>query len=239
MSSKNEHPFVNLKTQDQIIRHHAPLVKQIAHHVLNHLPRFIQADDIIQAGMIGLLEASKNYDASKGAAFKTYASFRIRGAMLDEVRKNDWLPRSVYRNARLIADATKAVENRKGSDAKSSEVAAELGMSIDDYCRLIRDTQTNQICSVEDVTINELKFTNHYQEPLINVQREDFCKLLVKAIKRLPERDRMVMSFYYDRNLNLKEIGARLGITESRVCQIRNQAMQKIQSNLPFNYEHE
>ena len=221
------------RVQNDLISQHTPLVKRIAFHLINHLPKFIQPDDLLQAGLIGLLEASRNYDSDKGASFTTYASIRIRGAMLDEVRKNDWLPRSVYRNARLIADATKVVENRKGGDAKGSEVAAELGISLVEFQRMRRDTQLNQFYSFDECNVNELEITGELEEPLVSVQRADFCKRLTQAIKSLPERDRQVMAFYYDENLNLKQIGALLGITESRVCQIRHQAMQKIQSRLP------
>ena len=114
------------QTQEALIKLHAPMVKRIAHHLLGKLPNSIQLDDLVQAGMLGLLEAAGHYDESKGASFETYAGIRIRGHMLDEVRRNDWVPRSVYRNARMISAAVKAVENRLGRDAKDHEIADEI-----------------------------------------------------------------------------------------------------------------
>lgn len=235
MDSGSTYTKLNTGTEGCFISQYSPLVKRIAYHLLGHLPKFIQVDDLFQAGMLGLLEAARNYDPGKGASFTTYASIRIRGAMLDEVRKNDWLPRSVYRNARMIAGAVKTVENRKGSDAKDAEIADELGVSLHEYQQMNRDTHVGQLSSFDDVNHGEIGTIENIQEPLANVQREDFYNLLMRAIDTLPERERLVLAFYYDKDLNLKQIGSMLGLTESRVCQIRTQAMLKIQAKLPEN----
>ena len=128
-------------SQEQLIQRYAPLVKRIAYHLLGRLPASVQVEDLMQAGMIGLLEAAKKYDAGKGASFETYAGIRIRGAMLDEVRKGDWAPRSVHRNTRMVTDAIRAIEARTGRDAKDHEVAAELQLSLEDYYGILSDTQ--------------------------------------------------------------------------------------------------
>ena len=138
-------------SQHQLIERHAPLVKRIAYHLLARLPANVQVDDLIQAGMIGLLEASRKYDAGKGASFETFAGIRIRGAMLDEVRKGDWAPRSVHRNSRMVSDAIRKIEARTGRDAKDHEVAAELQLSLEDYYGILGDTLGSRLFSFDDL----------------------------------------------------------------------------------------
>ena len=139
----------NQQTQETLVETHALLVKRIAHHLLARLPRSIQLDDLVQAGMLGLLEAVKQYDATKGASFETYAGIRIRGHMLDEVRRNDWVPRSVYRNSRMIAQAVKTVENHLGREAKDHEVAAQLELTLDEYFEMLKDSAGSQLYGFE------------------------------------------------------------------------------------------
>src|SRR5210317_948817 len=124
--------------QDDLVTKHAALVKRIAYHLMSRLPPSVQADDLIQAGMIGLLEASRNYDASQGASFQTYAGIRIRGAMLDEIRRTDWTPRSVHRKARQVAEAVRKIENEEGRDARDVEVASEMGLGLDEYHKILQ-----------------------------------------------------------------------------------------------------
>lgn len=223
-------------SQEKLVKQYAPMVKRIAHHLLARLPSSVQFDDLLQAGMIGLLEASKNYDASKGASFETYAGIRIRGTMLDEVRKNDWLPRSVYRKSRMIAEAIRQVENDTGRDAKDTDVASTMGVNLDEYHQLLRETNSGQLYGFEDLGISDdvIKqgFAAEIPGPLEGVQREDFCNHLSASIEVLPEREKLVLSLYYDDELNLKEIGEVLGVSESRVCQIHSQAMRRLQSKL-------
>lgn len=228
---------LNEKSRDALVVEYAPLVKRIAHHLMGRLPQTVQVDDLIQAGMIGLLEAAKNYDPSKGATFETYAGIRIRGTMLDEVRRNDWLPRSVYKNSRLISEAVRIVENREGRDAKDFEVAKQLDMELSSYQQMLKDTSSGQLYGFDDLGVTDdiLKSDrkSEHGEPDIQAQREDLYELLVSIIDQLPERERLVLSLYYDDELNLKEIGAVLGVSESRVCQIHSQAMHRIQARMP------
>lgn len=226
---------VNQQTQEALIKTHALMVKRIAHHLLLRLPYSVQLDDLIQAGMLGLLEAVRNYDAAKGASFETYAGIRIRGHMLDEVRRNDWVPRSVYRNARMLAEAVKKVENRLGRDAKDSEIAAELNIGLDEYYELLKDSAGSQLYGFDDlgVTDDVLKGEDgRSSEPFENAQHEDMVKHLAEVIETLPQKERLVLSLYYEQDLNLKEIGEVIGVSESRVSQIHTQATIRIKARL-------
>lgn len=221
---------------NDLIRKHAPLVKRIAHHLMARLPASVQVDDLIQAGMIGLLEASKKYEASKGAAFETYAGIRIRGAMMDEVRKGDWVPRSVHRNARRISEAIKIVEDREGRDAQDEEIANELDMTLDEYFACLKDSNSGKLFSLEEVTENgegalDLS-VNDQDGPDKNFDSVSFRQHLVKEIENLPEREKMVLSLYYDEELNLKEIGLVLSVSESRVSQIHSQAAMRLRARM-------
>ncbi len=221
---------------DGLIRKHAPLVKRIAHHLMARLPASVQVDDLIQAGMIGLLEAAKKYESSKGAAFETYAGIRIRGSMMDEVRKGDWVPRSVHRNARRISEAIKAVEDRLGRDAHDEEIAAELNMSLDEYFSCLKDSNSGKLFSLEEVTeqgdgiIEDV--AGKHAGPASQFQEAAFKTQLVNEIERLPERERMVLSLYYEEELNLKEIGLVLSVSESRISQIHSQAAARLRARM-------
>jgi RNA polymerase sigma factor for flagellar operon FliA len=223
---------------DSLVNDHADLVKRIAHHLMARLPDAVLLEDLVQAGMIGLIEAAKNYDASKGASFETYAGIRIRGSMLDEVRRGDWVPRSVHRNSRRVSDAIRTVESRHGRDARDAEVAEELGIPIDDYYHLLKDSQGSRLFSYEEIVEQrngddpeEFKDRNN-AEPFEGMARKSLNESLVEAIKSLPEREQLVLSLYYDEELNLKEIGEVLGVSESRVSQIHSQAALRLRSRM-------
>jgi len=223
-------------SRDELIIQNAPLVKRIVYHMMLRLPATVPVDDLIQAGMVGLLEASRLYDPTQGASFETYAGIRIRGAILDEVRKNDWAPRSVYKKARTISEAVRTIENREGRDARDHEVAEELAVSLEEYHRLLQDASGYRLTSYDEVSGYDESFIGKFQKngdgPLEGVQQSDFRKALVKAISSLPERERLVMALYYDEELNLREIGDVLGVTESRVSQIHSQAIIRLRSRV-------
>ncbi|MCX7117754.1 MAG: RNA polymerase sigma factor FliA [Legionellales bacterium] len=227
----------NFLTQDTLLKSHAVLVKRIAHHLLGRLPNSIQLDDLMQAGMIGLLEAARHYDESKGASFETYAGIRIRGYMLDEVRRNDWVPRSVYRNSRLISSAVRVVENRVRRDAKDHEVAKELGLSLNEYHNLLSDSAGAHLYGFDDLGLTEDVLTDEahgfISEPHDQVLKSDMTSHLSQIIEGLPKNERLVLSLYYEQDLNLKEIGKVMGVSESRVSQIHSQATHRIKARLP------
>ncbi|MBL4610744.1 RNA polymerase sigma factor FliA [Halopseudomonas sp.] len=220
-------------SQDRLVDQFAPLVKRIAYHLLGRLPASVQVEDLIQAGMIGLLEASRKFDNSKGASFETYAGIRIRGAMLDEVRKGDWAPRSVHRNTRMVSDAVRAVESRLGRDARDQEIAAELDVSLEEYYAILNDTAGSKLFSFDDLLESGTRADAHSdEEPFGGLEDQRFRQALVEAIDTLPERERLLLSLYYDEELNLKEIGAVLGVSESRVSQLHSQCAARLRARL-------
>lgn len=227
---------IEAENQTDLVENYAPLVKRIAYHLMSRLPPTVQVDDLIQSGMIGLLEAARNYDASQGASFETYAGIRIRGAMLDEIRKGDWAPRSLHRKVRAITKAVADVEARFSRDARDAEVAAEVGMSLDEYYATLQDATSYRVFSFEDLPAGEEGMSDSLNgkipEPLEKVEDELFKEALTDAIAGLPERERLVMSLYYKEELNLRETGEVLGVSESRVCQIHSQALIRLKSRM-------
>ncbi len=221
----------------EFIKQYAGLVKRIAHHLIGRLPANIQVGDLIQSGMIGLLEAAKNYDSTKGASFETYAGIRIRGSMLDEIRKGDWAPRSVHKNTRRIAEVINQIENKTGRDARDNEVAASLGVSIEEYHRMLQDSIGTRILGFDDIGIREDSVTEGIAgtfvgEPLDKLQKADSRKRLAIEIAKLPEKERLVLALYYEEELNLREVGEVLGVSESRISQIHGQAMLRLQARM-------
>ena len=222
--------------REALVTEHSDLVKRIAFHLLNRLPPSVQAEDLVQAGMIGLLEAASHYDPSRGASFETYAGIRIRGSMLDEIRRSDWTPRSVHRKAREAAEVLRKIEQRTGRDAKDTEVAGEMGISLKEYQQILAESNSARIFSVDQPDNNATETANYGPSnttgPLDALEANDFRSALAKAIGKLPGREGMVMSFYYDEELNLREIGEILGVSESRVCQIHGQALIRLRARL-------
>ena len=216
---------------EALVMRHAELVKRIAYHLAGRLPASVEVDDLIQAGMLGLLEAAANYAEGRGASFETYAGIRIRGAMLDGLRKLDWAPRSVHRKARAVAKAIREIESEIGREARDVEVAERMGMKLSDYHRIVEDSAGCQISSLTTEE-GEMTLTDSAADPFRDVVDEDFRVALAEAISNLPERERLVMSLYYDDELNLKEIGAALRVSESRICQIHGQALVRLQARL-------
>ncbi|MFZ4077106.1 MAG: RNA polymerase sigma factor FliA [Legionellaceae bacterium] len=226
----------NQEAKEVLIKTHALMIKRIAQHLLGRLPRSVQLDDLMQAGMEGLLEAATHYDESKGASFETYAGIRIRGHMLDEVRRNDWVPRSVYRNGRMIAAAVKVVENRVNRDAKDQEIAKELGIDLDEYHLMLSDSNGAHLYGFDDIGVTDDTLigeeTELATEPHVRVLRDDIQHQVSDIINGLPKNERLVLSLYYEHDLNLKEIGEVLEVSESRVSQIHSQATHRIKARL-------
>ncbi|MCU7555035.1 RNA polymerase sigma factor FliA [Alteromonas sp. ASW11-19] len=222
--------------KSQLVERHAPLVKRIAHHLMARLPASVIVDDLIQSGMIGLLEAARNFDGTKGASFETFAGIRIRGAMLDEIRKGDWTPRSVHKNGRAITEAISQVEGETGRDARDVDVAAKMNVSLQDYHQMLNEVSAGKIVGIEDLGVSEDVIATEQNRgndtPLEDLMQGAFQKALAHAITTLPEREAIVLSLYYDEELNLREIGEVLDVSESRVSQIHSQAMLKLKSRM-------
>ena len=227
---------VEKPSMDDIVERYGPLVKRIAHHLLARMPSSVMVEDLIQAGLIGLMEAANKYDVSKGASFETYAGIRIRGAMIDDVRRGDWAPRSVHRNSRRVSEAIRNVELRLGRDATDYEVADELGVELDEYYDMIKDSASSKLFSYDELISGderpEEQLPSSVGDPLEGIQSDALRQGLAAAIASLPERERLVLALYYDEELNLKEIGLVLGVSESRVSQIHSQAALRLRSRL-------
>ncbi|MDQ6620884.1 MAG: RNA polymerase sigma factor FliA [Pseudomonadota bacterium] len=220
------------------IKEFAPLVRRMAHHMAAKLPPSVEIDDIIQAGMIGLMDAASRYQEGQGAQFETFATQRIRGAMLDELRSNDWLPRSARKSMRRIEAAVHKLQQRLGRAATEKEIAAELGETLESYQSLLQEARGCELLHLEDFgrSDDDDYLDRHCPDkgnnPLDLFQDARFRGALVKAIEALPEREKLLMGLYYEQDLNFKEIAAVLEVSESRVCQLHSQAVARLRARL-------
>lgn len=215
-----------------------PLVRRLAYHLVSRLPASVEVDDLYQVGLIGLMEAARGFDPNAGVLFETYASQRIRGAMLDELRSTDWLPRQARRNMREIESAVGRLEHNLGRAPLESEVAIAMEMQLSEYQDKLAEARGHQLVHYEDFEENDEndqldQYTaDHEANPASILTDAAFRKLLIEGIEMLPEREKLMMALYYDEELNLKEIGAVLGVTESRVCQLHSQAVARLRVRL-------
>lgn len=219
--------------QDRWVVEHAQLVNRIARHLIARLPAQFQLDDLVQAGMMGLLEAARKYDPDKGASFETFASIRIRGAMLDEVRRHEWTPRTLHKQGKEMSLRAQQFEQERGRKAGDGELAGLLNIEIPLLHQLQDKLAASKFVEMDgaDDSFSQSRIDgiSNVPNPLENVQKMAFQNSLAEAIARLPKRECLVLSLYYDEELNLKEIGQVLSISESRVCQIHSQAMARLQ----------
>ena len=227
--------------RDALIRQHVPLVRRIALHMIAKLPPNVELDDLIQVGMIGLAEALSRFESEQGVQFDTFASQRIRGAMLDELREGDWMSRSSRKSQKEIVQALGRLEQRLGRPPLESEIADELGMALDDYQSLLGRVRGTQLVYLEDIGGGDSDDGDDYLErhvadsgadPFALLRDQRLRLALVEAIKNLPEREQYVMGMYYEHDMNLKEIAAVLGVTESRVCQLHSQAIARLRTKM-------
>lgn len=235
MNASAEYLQVQRIPDEELVRAHTPLVRRIAYHLMARLPPSVDVHDLIQSGMIGLLEAARNYTPARAASFETFAGIRIRGAMLDELRRSDWTPRSVHRKVRELAETMRQVENETGGDADSAEVMRRLGLDSNGYNQILADAASSRILSLSspDAGDEALDVADTASPgPAQDLEENGLREALAGAIAELPEREQLVMSLYYDEELNLKEIGEVLGVSESRVCQIHGQAVVRLRARM-------
>jgi RNA polymerase sigma factor for flagellar operon FliA len=224
--------------KNHLLTEHMPLVKRLAHHMKAKLPPSVEVDDLVQAGMMGLLDAINRYEDNHGAQFETYAVLRIRGAMLDELRNSDWMPRSTRQNMRKVETAMNELQQRLGRPPSESEVAKALKLSLADYQEMLSDGGGHQLVYYEDFRgdDDDGSFLDRYavddEDPLRSLLDTDFRQAVIDAIEALPPREKMLMGLYYEEELNLKEIGAVMGVSESRVSQLHTQAVARLRAAL-------
>ena len=226
--------------KNQLLTEHAPLVKKLAHQMKAKLPPSVEVDDLIQAGMIGLLDAAGRYEDTHGAQFETYAVQRIRGSMLDELRSNDWMPRNMRQNMRKVEAAMHALQQKLGRPPLESEIANHMKVSLDEYQGLLADGAGHQLLYYEDFhgddegneNFLERYTTDEGSDPLRVLMETGFRGAVIAAIEALPEREKILMGLYYEQEMNLKEIGAIMGVSESRVCQLHSQAISRMRAYL-------
>lgn len=238
---KQESQGVDGKLRDQLIMDYAPLIRFVAQRIASRLPSNIDIDDLISSGVIGLMDAIEKYDPSRDNKFKTYAEFRIRGAILDELRSQDWVPRSVRDKAKRIERTYAELEQRYGRAVTDMEISDALGMDLEEYHDMVAKVKAVTLLSVDDLSVpyqNERKSlldlleNTNSRNPFSQLKNKSVRNLLMENIEELPEKQKLVLSLYYYEDLNLKEIGKILEVTESRVSQLHTQAVEKLRSKL-------
>lgn len=218
--------------EEELVSQYANLVRRIARHMLSRLPASVHLDDLVQAGLIGLMEAVRLYDASQGASFETYATIRVRGAMLDELRRNDWSPRSLSQRLRRLSEATRQIESREGRSASAQEVADQLDVSLDEYHQWVLEASAQNFFSLDSLADDDGMPVQAADSTYGNVEGDRLRSHVVEAIGTLSEREQLVLSLYYDKEMTLKEIGDVLGVSESRVCQIHGEAAVRLRARM-------
>jgi len=240
---------MDIAERDRLISQYAPLVKTIAGRMALRLPQHISQDDLKSSGLMGLLDAIDKYDAGKGVEFKSYAEFRIRGAMIDELRSMDWVPRSVRRNAKKLSEAYSRVENREMRPAKDEEVAAELELSVEEFYRLLDESKGISVIHEYEALGHSSRGVSQGDDddrihilgiditPLESLNRSEAVRIIAESIDRLPKNERTVVSLYYYEELTMKEIGDIMGYTESRVSQLHTKAVLRLRNGLKEYFE--
>ena len=233
---------ITTENREEVIIQYSPMIKYVANRIAMRLPPHIEVDDLISVGVLGLMDAITKYDSSRGAKFKTYAEFRVRGAILDELRSMDWVPRSIRQKASKVDKVVQGLQAKLRRTPEDEEVAKEMGLSLDQFHETLNETKSIPIFSLEDLGI--AKESGDQQslldclagkadaDPQTQVRLVELKEIIAKAIDTLPEKERLMVSLYYYEELTMKEIGAVLDITESRVSQIHSKAVYRLRTKL-------
>jgi len=233
---------ITTENREEVIIQYSPMIKYVANRIAMRLPPHIEVDDLISVGVLGLMDAITKYDSSRGAKFKTYAEFRVRGAILDELRSMDWVPRSIRQKASKVDKVVQGLQAKLRRTPEDEEVAQEMGLSLDQFHETLNETKSIPIFSLEDLGI--AKESGDQQslldclagkadaDPQTQVRLVELKEIIAKAIDALPEKERLMVSLYYYEELTMKEIGAVLEITESRVSQIHSKAVYRLRTKL-------
>lgn len=240
--ARNRARRVSAAKREQLILEYAPQIKYIAYRLILRLPPHVSVDDLISAGVIGLMDAIEKFDPSRNIQFKTYASFRIKGAMLDELRSQDWVPRSVRQKSAVLERIYAEIEQREGRPATDEEVAEAMNVGIEEFYDLLSrvrgvslvpmDFGDEEDCPVYDRRVLESVTMDVEENPLGILKKKELKEVIVRAIEQLPESEQKVVSLYYYNELTMREIGRVLEITESRVSQIHTKAMLRMRGKL-------
>jgi RNA polymerase sigma factor for flagellar operon FliA len=245
---KEEPSKLTSKQKDELIMEYAPLIRFIAQKIAIRLPSHIELDDLISSGVIGLMDAIEKYDPKRDNKFKTYAEFRIRGAILDELRAQDWVPRSVRDKAKMLDKTIVELESQLGRTATDEEVAGKLSISMEEFYDLINQVRPVSVLSIDEAStfssVDKMSILNLLESckinnPLNQLKIKTVKAIVTKSIEDLPERQRLVLSLYYYEDLNLKEIGRILRVTESRVSQLHAQAITRLRAKLTVHFEEQ
>lgn len=241
-SQSTEQIEISAENTEQIIIEYSPMIKYVANRIAMRLPPHVEVDDLISVGVLGLLDAIEKYDPGRGAKFKTYAEFRVRGSILDELRSLDWVPRSIRQKATQMDNVTQRLQGKYGRPPEDEEIAEELGLDMNEFFTAMNDTRSMPILSLEDLGIN--KETGEQQnlldcligdseaDPATQIRLDELKQIIAQGIDTLPEKERLMISLYYYEELTMKEIGEVLGITESRVSQIHSKAVFRLRTKL-------
>jgi len=238
---KEESSTISGQQRELLVMEYAPLIKHIAQKIAMRLPSNIELDDLISAGVIGLMDAIEKYDHTRDNQFKTYAEFRIRGAILDELRSQDWVPRSVREKAKSIERTIMRLESLTGKTPSEEEIAKEMNLELEEYRTLLGEVRSVSLLSIDELvsmaggdrkSLLSMVEGHKVSNPLKQLSMKDVKASLVAAIKDLPEKHRMVLALYYYEDMNLKEIGKVLEVTESRVSQLHTEAVLRLRTKL-------
>lgn len=243
------HPGAGLSAEDRerLILEYAPMIRFVAGRIALRLPPHIQIDDLYSAGVLGLIDAVDKYDSNRNAQFKTYAEYRVRGAILDELRAMDWVPRSIRRKSSQLEKAINAITQQLGRAPEEEELAEHLGLDMEQYHQLIHETAGLDLFSIVTTeegmanfmpgTLMDTALKDKSDNPAESLDKNEIKRIIAQAIDRLPEKEKLVVSLYYYDELTMKEIGKVLSYTESRICQIHSKTMAKLRARLRQYFE--